>query len=183
MRASDHDPADFGGVTPPDKGEVQRLVDRLWVAFGCAPNPDSFKATQRESMVARMCEWAAKAERDAAADIPDKSAAIQPVVESVVCGCPRNEVGDISCNRCGEKVNIQCWNCRTMRGDGVCPNPVTASERFAASLSAGPLTQHLRSIHALLLHLGAAGDALTLGEHSLREIATYTMHSPYERRR
>lgn len=39
------------------------------------------------------------------------------------CGCPVNEAGDIRCHRCGERVNVTCWNCRTPRGEGPCPNP------------------------------------------------------------
>lgn len=38
-----------------------------------------------------------------------------------VCRCPTNEVGDIRCHNCGERVNKRCWKCDTPRGDGPCP--------------------------------------------------------------
>lgn len=43
---------------------------------------------------------------------------------AVTCGCPVNKAGDIRCHACGEYVNVRCWNCRTPRGEGTCPNPV-----------------------------------------------------------
>lgn len=58
------DPADFGGVQMPAKQEAQRRVDELWAAFGCAPNPDSFKTSIQESMLQRMQEMARNAEAD-----------------------------------------------------------------------------------------------------------------------
>lgn len=39
------------------------------------------------------------------------------------CGCPVNGAGDIRCHVCQERVNKRCWNCRTPRGEGPCPNP------------------------------------------------------------
>lgn len=41
------------------------------------------------------------------------------------CGCPTNEFGDIHCHVCGEMVNVRCWKCRTLRGEGPCPHPKT----------------------------------------------------------
>lgn len=38
------------------------------------------------------------------------------------CGCPTLSNGDIRCHHCGEMVNERCWNCKTLRGDGWCPN-------------------------------------------------------------
>lgn len=43
--------------------------------------------------------------------------------DGTVCGCPVNEAGDVRCHRCGEYVNVRCWNCQTPRGEGPCPNP------------------------------------------------------------
>jgi hypothetical protein len=57
--------------------------------------------------------------------------------------------------------------------------PPSASEQWGAQLPPTPLHQHLVSLHALLLHLGAEGDALAVGEHSLREIAVFTQRDPY----
>ena len=51
--------------------------------------------------------------------------------------------------------------------------PPTRSEEWARSLPPSPLHQNLTSLHALMLHLGAEGDALAFGEYCLREIATY----------
>lgn len=46
--------------------------------------------------------------------------------EAAGCGCETNEAGDIRCHRCGERVNVECWNCRTPRGSGPCPTPRSA---------------------------------------------------------
>lgn len=42
------------------------------------------------------------------------------------CGCPVNAAGDSPCHRCGEYVNVRCWNCKTPRGVGTCPHPIAA---------------------------------------------------------
>lgn len=47
-----------------------------------------------------------------------------PPMTSAACGCPTNAAGDIPCHRCGERVNVRCWNCGTPRGGGSCPHPV-----------------------------------------------------------
>lgn len=50
-------------------------------------------------------------------------------LSKTACGCPPHSSGngDIRCHNCGEYVNKQCWKCKTPRGEGVCPNPVTTS--------------------------------------------------------
>lgn len=50
-----------------------------------------------------------------------------PVVGGA-CGCPTNEIGDIRCHVCGERVNVRCWKCHTPRGEGPCPNPIRAAD-------------------------------------------------------
>jgi hypothetical protein len=42
------------------------------------------------------------------------------------CGCPVNVAGDIRCHKCGEYVNVRCWNCKTPRGEGECPTRAQA---------------------------------------------------------
>ncbi len=44
------------------------------------------------------------------------------------CGCPTLSNGDARCHICGEYVNKKCWNCRTPRGDGPCPNPIPGAK-------------------------------------------------------
>lgn len=61
--------------------------------------------------------------------------------------------------------------------------PPNRSEQFAATLPPGPLVQHYGALHALLLHLGAEGDVLAVGEHHLREMARYTQEDPWKRGR
>lgn len=56
-----------------------------------------------------------RAERRARAEEASKS-----------CGCPQPfgpTNTDIRCHNCGEMVNVRCWKCGTIRGEGVCPNP------------------------------------------------------------
>jgi hypothetical protein len=53
---------------------------------------------------------------------------------------------------------------------------------FRESLPRGPLVDHLSSIHALLVHLGAGGDVRKMAEHHLREIAVFTMTQPWQER-
>lgn len=56
--------------------------------------------------------------------------------------------------------------------------PPSRSQVWAQTLPPSPLNQHLASLHALLLHLGAEGQALEMGEHHLHEIATFTRIDP-----
>lgn len=51
----------------------------------------------------------------------------------LICGCPTlPENGDMRCHVCREYVNVRCWNCKTPRGEGMCPNlrpaPTTGRE-------------------------------------------------------
>lgn len=46
------------------------------------------------------------------------------------------------------------------------------------SLPAGPLVQHLASLHAIIVHLDPSEDALRLAEHHLREIGVFTAEQP-----
>jgi len=50
------------------------------------------------------------------------------------CGCETNSAGDIRCHRCGERVNVRCWNCKTPRGAEACPMP--RSPRILADIAA-----------------------------------------------
>lgn len=47
-------------------------------------------------------------------------------VTHTFCGCRPHSSGngDVPCHVCGQYVNVRCWNCRTPRGEGSCPNPV-----------------------------------------------------------
>jgi hypothetical protein len=51
---------------------------------------------------------------------------MNPTRPTKTCGCERNEVGDICCHVCGQRVNVKCWNCGTIRAEGPCPNPKEA---------------------------------------------------------
>lgn len=52
-----------------------------------------------------------------------------PVEVDPDCACRPNVAGDIRCHKCGEYVNVKCWNCKTPRGAGKCPT--AARERRA----------------------------------------------------
>lgn len=45
------------------------------------------------------------------------------------CRCPTNSAGDIPCHNCGERVNVRCWKCGTLRGEGPCPSRDAPPER------------------------------------------------------
>lgn len=56
------------------------------------------------------------------------------------------------------------------------------TDEFTATLPRGPLTQHIRQVHAVLIYQcsGLPGDpnALAVAEHCLREMARYTAADP-----
>lgn len=61
--------------------------------------------------------WQAAREAVAVVDLRADQSPAAPAV----CRCPTNEVGDIRCHNCGERVNKRCWKCGTPRGAGPCP--------------------------------------------------------------
>ena len=56
---------------------------------------------------------------------PANETPMADTAEEGTCGCPTIANGDMRCHVCGEYVNKRCWNCRTPRGDGPCPSPLT----------------------------------------------------------
>lgn len=72
----------------------------------------------------------------------------------------------------------------TMRKEGVFgwrKRVPSKSEQFGQTLLPTPLAQHLMSLHAILLLLGAEDqpEALEIAEHNLREIARFTRPDPF----
>lgn len=84
-------------------------------------SPPKIVARYTEDVIARL-EWE-KVKAAMRADLRQALDAFTVSVLGPVCGCPTNEAGDIRCHVCRERVNVRCWNCRTPRGDGPCPNP------------------------------------------------------------